>query len=385
MDAGFTQVGSTASTHQQLTLTTSVAQKGYIYVYLSNESQTDFNVYFDDFRITHTKGKVIQEDHYYPFGLNISALSSTAPLSKPNQFKYNGKELDDDFELGWYHYGARMYDPQIGRFPTIDPLADKYNFQTPYAYAANNPIRWIDVNGEGPGDPPFRAYNMTGSSGKIAVTRITSTQRYVLNVSKSVVTTFIGAGGTLFSMGESLYNLAVNPSGETARDAAVATTGGVASGWSWFTEKAVETDKMLNDDSRKTIDKWSKNSAKAAKGMAVFSIGIALMEGAESTSAESLEAMTFKFAADVFEGGNINISNEGLLEFDKGTFKNTQDASNHMNAMFFAIAAFTQGQDISGNKNRNEVWKNTIAANKEEVYKLYQTIYNGIVNGNEND
>lgn len=91
--------------------------------------------------------------YYSPFGATISALSSKAPLSKPNHFKYNGKELDNDFDLGWYNYGARMYDPIIARFPSIDPLADSYEFQTPYAYAANNPIRWIDVNGEGPGDP----------------------------------------------------------------------------------------------------------------------------------------------------------------------------------------------------------------------------------------
>ena len=87
-------------------------ESGYLYVYLSNEGRPldGGNVYFDELRIVHHGGHVLQEDHYYPFGANISALSSSAPLSTPNEFMYNGKELQSDFSLGLYDYGARFYD-----------------------------------------------------------------------------------------------------------------------------------------------------------------------------------------------------------------------------------------------------------------------------------
>ena len=126
-------------------ITKPVEQAGFIYIYLSNESNTTHDVYFDDLRITHTTSKILQEDHYYPFGLNIQALSSTAPLSKPNQFKYNGKEEQTGFD--WYDYGARQYDPQIGRWLAPDPMADAHLEFSPYTYVANNPIKYIDPDG----------------------------------------------------------------------------------------------------------------------------------------------------------------------------------------------------------------------------------------------
>lgn len=149
LSGGFDQVTSAASgSHEKLFFNTvNITQGGYLYVFVSNESNTNFEVYFDDLRITHTKGAILQEDHYYPFGANISALSSTAPLSKPNQFKFGGQEEQTDFDIGWYNFETRMYNPTIGRWNSIDPYADIYEDQNPYNYALNSPLNVIDPDG----------------------------------------------------------------------------------------------------------------------------------------------------------------------------------------------------------------------------------------------
>jgi RHS repeat-associated protein len=71
-----------------------------------------------------------------------------------NKYLYNGKELQDELlgsvNLDWYDYGARMYDPALGRFHTMDPLSEIYSYQSPFAYAANNPISNIDFMGMSP-------------------------------------------------------------------------------------------------------------------------------------------------------------------------------------------------------------------------------------------
>ncbi len=71
-----------------------------------------------------------------------------ANAGREDKYQYNGKELHDDFGLNWYAYGARFYDPAIGRFPSIDRFAEMYSSMTPYQYGANNPIKFIDVNGD---------------------------------------------------------------------------------------------------------------------------------------------------------------------------------------------------------------------------------------------
>lgn len=81
--------------------------------------------------------------------------------SVAEKFQYNGKEIDEDLGLNWHDYGARRYDASLGRFMTLDPFAEKYSPQSVYAYAANNPIIYVDVFGMGPGDPPYTKNNVT--------------------------------------------------------------------------------------------------------------------------------------------------------------------------------------------------------------------------------
>ncbi len=92
---------------------------------------------------------MIQENHYYAFGMSISDLASVTGL--PNDYLYNGKERQDELGIGWYDYGARMYDPSIGRWNGVDPLAEQYGSNSPYNYTLNNPILLVDPDGRSSG------------------------------------------------------------------------------------------------------------------------------------------------------------------------------------------------------------------------------------------
>ncbi len=70
--------------------------------------------------------------------------------AKENRFKYNGKEEITDLGINWYDYGARMYMADIGRWGVVDPAADLLEMSTPYAYSLNNPINFVDLDGELP-------------------------------------------------------------------------------------------------------------------------------------------------------------------------------------------------------------------------------------------
>ena len=107
---------------------------------------------------------VLQEAHYYPFGLSITGLSQQHEQEPANKYQYNGKELNDEFGLHWNDYGARWYDPAVARWWSTDPLAVKYPSLSSYVYVANNPLIFIDPDGRKIKIANDRTYNMLLSS-----------------------------------------------------------------------------------------------------------------------------------------------------------------------------------------------------------------------------
>ncbi len=163
--SGVKQVGNLPDELQTLAAENIVMEKsGFLYVYTSNETQQD--VYFDNVTVALAGTPVLEETHYYPFGLAMYGLSEKQAVGKENVFKYNGKELQTkEFTNGpgleWYDFGARLYDPQIGRWHSIDPLADDFVSTSPYVFAMNNPIRFVDQDGRAAGDTVLSTRNNT--------------------------------------------------------------------------------------------------------------------------------------------------------------------------------------------------------------------------------
>jgi RHS repeat-associated protein len=97
-----------------------------------------------------TSPQVLQTNNYYPFGM---LMGESTGKTYSNKYRYNGKEnlipLRTDYptDLNLYDYGARLYDPQLGGFHSNDPMAVFTPEISPYSYANDNPISYIDYFG----------------------------------------------------------------------------------------------------------------------------------------------------------------------------------------------------------------------------------------------
>jgi RHS repeat-associated protein len=125
-------------------------QGGFI---TKNGNQYEYHYYIADHLgnnriVASNDGTIEQTNHYYPFG----TLFGESTNDSKQRYKYNGKELDRMNGLNLYDYGARNFDAALTRWTCVDPMCEKYYSASPYVYCANNPLRFIDSDGQSYGE-----------------------------------------------------------------------------------------------------------------------------------------------------------------------------------------------------------------------------------------
>lgn len=126
-----------------------IKKTGFLYIYTSNESGED--VFFDNLVVIHNGGPLLEETHYYPFGLTMAGISSNALKGTnyvANRKKYNGIESTTELDLNTYDAYYRNLDPQLGRWWQVDPKTEAAISESPYVSMGNNPVKNTDPLGD---------------------------------------------------------------------------------------------------------------------------------------------------------------------------------------------------------------------------------------------
>lgn len=164
-NSGVRQVQATPDELQHLSIDQMViAKSGFLSVYPSNETAQD--VFFDNIQVALSSGPLLEETHYYPFGLVMAGISATALKGlnyTKNRKNYNGIEYTSDLDLDIYDAQLRNLDPQIGRWNQVDPKTEKMEMWSPYVSNYNNPIRYNDFLGDEPNEDPKDKHKLSNN------------------------------------------------------------------------------------------------------------------------------------------------------------------------------------------------------------------------------
>ncbi|MGY0408755.1 MAG: RHS repeat domain-containing protein, partial [Polaribacter sp.] len=118
--------------------------------------------------VSSVSSEIIEESNYYPFGLKHKGYNNVVNAngnSVAQKRKFGGMELQDELGLDWYDFGARNYDASLGRWMNIDPMAEVMYDQSPFNYALNSPLMFIDPDGALPWPVHIRSFISAKSVG----------------------------------------------------------------------------------------------------------------------------------------------------------------------------------------------------------------------------
>jgi RHS repeat-associated protein len=179
------------STHEKLTIpTVNITELGYIYIFVSNESENR-EVWFDDLKVTHQRSTIVAGADYYPFGLVMENREITR---EDYRYGYQGQLSEKDKSTGWNEFELRMYDPKIGRWLSADPYGQ---FASPYVGMGNAPDMGVDPNGGFWGMGAVASGALFGAAvGTVVGLIVGSGQWYLFSL----------AGASLGALGGAIYN-----------------------------------------------------------------------------------------------------------------------------------------------------------------------------------
>ncbi len=131
--------------HDYLFKEVTVREPGFAYVFVSNEHPTYVDVYFDDVTVTHTPSPIVSSSDYFAFGLQHTTGERAGVYEQRTLFQ--SQELQDELNLGWVQFKWRNHDSSIGRFFNVDPIAEKYYYNSTYAFSENKVTNAIELEG----------------------------------------------------------------------------------------------------------------------------------------------------------------------------------------------------------------------------------------------